>query len=200
MYNTIVIGAGIAGAVAARQLAEAGDRRVLVLEQRDHIGGNCFDKMDTYGVLIHEYGPHIFHTNDEGVYEYLSRFTDWYMYPQGHQVVANVDGNLIPVPFNLNTLYLVYGEEKAKELEEKLISAYGEGSRVPIMELKKSEDPDIQKIAQYVYENIFLRYTMKQWGQTPEEISPEVTGRVPVLISHDNRYFQDKYQEVPEPG
>ena len=200
MYNTIVIGAGIAGAVAARQLAEAGDRRVLVLEQRDHIGGNCFDKMDTYGVLIHEYGPHIFHTNDEGVYEYLSRFTDWYMYPQGHQVVANVDGNLIPVPFNLNTLYLVYGEEKAKELEEKLISAYGEGSRVPIMELKKSEDPDIQKIAQYVYENIFLRYTMKQWGQTPEEISPEVTGRVPVLISRDNRYFQDKYQGVPVHG
>lgn len=200
MYNTIVIGAGIAGAVAARQLAETGDRRVLVLEQRDHIGGNCFDKMDTYGVLIHEYGPHIFHTNDEGVYEYLSRFTDWYMYPQGHQVVANVDGNLIPVPFNLNTLYLVYGEEKAKELEGKLISAYGEGSRVPIMELKKSEDPDIQKIAQYVYENIFLRYTMKQWGQTPEEISPEVTGRVPVLISRDNRYFQDKYQGVPVHG
>ena len=187
MYNTIVIGAGIAGAVAARQLAEPGGRRVLVLEQRDHIGGNCFDKMDTYGVLIHEYGPHIFHTNDEGVYEYLSRFTDWYLYPQGHQVVANVNGNLIPVPFNLNTLQLVYGEEKAKELEEKLIFAYGEGSRVPIMELKKSEDPDIQKIAQYVYENIFLRYTMKQWGQTPEEISPEVTGRVPVLISHENR-------------
>ena len=125
MYNTIVIGAGIAGAVAARQLAEKGNRHVLILEQRDHIGGNCFDKMDTYGVLIHEYGPHIFHTNDEGVYEYLSRFTDWYLYPQGHQVVANVNGNLIPVPFNLNTLQLVYGEEKAKELEEKLIFAYG---------------------------------------------------------------------------
>ena len=200
MYNTIVIGAGIAGAVAARQLAEAGDRRVLVLEQRDHIGGNCYDKKDTYGVLIHEYGPHIFHTNDEGVYEYLSRFTDWYLYPQGHQVVANVDGELIPIPFNLNTLHLVYGEEKAGELEGKLISAYGEGSRVPIMELKKSADPDIQKIAQYVYENVFLRYTMKQWGQKPEEISPEVTGRVPVLISRDNRYFQDKYQGVPVDG
>lgn len=200
MYNSIVIGAGIAGATAARRLAEAGDRRVLVLEQRDHIGGNCFDKKDTYGVLIHEYGPHIFHTNDEGVYEYLSRFTDWYFYPQGHQVVANVNGELIPIPFNLNTLYLVYGEAKAKALESKLVSAYGEGSRVPIMELRGHADPEIRMIAEYVYENIFLRYTMKQWGQKPEDISPEVTGRVPVLISRDNRYFQDKYQGVPLHG
>ena len=200
MYNTIVIGAGIAGAVAARQLAETGNRRVLVLEQRDHVGGNCYDIKDTYGVLVHEYGPHIFHTNDEGVYEYLSRFTEWYLYPQGHQVVAKVDGELIPIPFNLNTLHLVYEEEKAGELERKLIAAYGEGSRVPIMELKKNADPDIQRIAQYVYENVFLRYTMKQWGQKPEEISPEVTGRVPVLISRDNRYFQDKYQGVPAKG
>ena len=200
MYNTIVIGAGIAGAVAARQLAETGNRRVLVLEQRDHVGGNCYDIKDTYGVLVHEYGPHIFHTNDEGVYEYLSRFTEWYLYPQGHQVVAMVDGELIPIPFNLNTLHLVYEEEKAGELERKLIAAYGEGSRVPIMELKKNADPDIQRIAQYVYENVFLRYTMKQWGQKPEEISPEVTGRVPVLISRDNRYFQDKYQGVPAKG
>ena len=200
MYNTIVIGAGIAGAVVARELAEKGGRRVLVLEQRDHIGGNCYDKEDAYGVLIHEYGPHIFHTNDEGVFAYLSRFTEWYLYPEGHQVVANVNGSLIPIPFNLNTLHLVYEEEKAKELEDKLIAAYGEGSRVPIMELKQNEDPDIRQIAQYVYENVFLRYTMKQWGQTPEEISPEVTGRVPVLISYDNRYFQDQYQGVPLRG
>lgn len=199
MYQTIIIGAGIAGAVVARQLAEKGNRRVLVLEQRSHIGGNCYDRADAYGVLIHEYGPHIFHTNDEGVYDYLSRFTEWYLYPQGHQVVANVNGAQIPIPFNLNTLHQVYGEQAAA-IENRLLAAYPKGSRVPIMELKKSEDPQIREIAQYVYENVFLKYTMKQWGQTPDEISPEVTGRVPVLISYDNRYFQDKYQGVPLHG
>ena len=120
MYQTIVIGAGIAGAVAARALAEAGGGKVLVLERRGHIGGNCYDRPDEYGILVHEYGPHIFHTNDEGVFKYLSRFTEWYLYPQGHQVVAKVDGGLIPIPFNLNTLHLVYGEEKGSVLEKKL--------------------------------------------------------------------------------
>lgn len=198
MYDCIVIGAGIAGAAAARKLAEEGDKKVLVIERRSHIGGNCYDLPDEHGVLIHEYGPHIFHTGIEEVYEYLSRFTEWY--PFGHEVVAKVGDSLIPVPFNLNTLHMVYDKEKADRLEQKLIAAYGEGSRVPIMKLRENEDPDIREIAQYVYENVFLKYTMKQWGQTPEEISPEVTGRVPVLVSYDNRYFQDKYQGVPKDG
>lgn len=200
MYDSIVIGAGIAGSVMARQLAEKGGHKVLVVEKRDHIGGNCYDRTDAYGILVHEYGPHIFHTNMEDVFAYLSRFTEWILYENGHQVVAKVDGRLIPIPFNLNTLHMVYDKDTADVLEQKLISAYGEGSRVPIMKLRENPDPQIQAIAQYVYENVFLKYTMKQWGQTPEEISPEVTGRVPVLVSYDNRYFQDKYQGVPKYG
>jgi UDP-galactopyranose mutase len=192
------VGAGIAGATAARILAEKGNRKVLVVERRAHIGGNCYDRPDEYGVLIHEYGPHIFHTGDEAVREFLSRFTDWYDF--GHEVVAKVGDQLIPVPFNLNTLHLVFEPEKADRLEKKLIEEYGEGSRVPIMKIRESGDPDVREIAEYVYRNIFLKYTMKQWGQTPEEISPEVTGRVPVVISRDNRYFKDKYQSVPKDG
>jgi UDP-galactopyranose mutase len=202
MYDVVIIGSGIAGATAARKLAEEKGRRVLVLERRAHIGGNCYDEKDDHGILIHNYGPHIFHTQMEDVFAFLSRFTDWHFF--GHEVVAKVGGELIPVPFNLNTLHQVYdeklGREAADRLEQKLIDTYGEGSRVPIMKLRESEDADIREIATYVYENIFLRYTMKQWGQKPEEISPEVTGRVPVLISRDNRYFQEKYQGVPAEG
>lgn len=198
MYDCIIVGAGIAGATVARKLAEEKNKRVLVLERRNHIGGNCYDRPDDYGILIHEYGPHIFHTGDEGVREFLSRFTEWYDF--GHEVVAKVGDKRIPVPFNLNTLHMVYDQEKADRLEKKLIGEYGLDSRVPIMKLRESTDADVREIADYVYKNVFLYYTMKQWGQTPEEISPEVTGRVPVVISYDNRYFKDKYQSVPLHG
>lgn len=197
MFDSIIIGAGVAGSVAARELAEAG-KKVLVLEKRDHIGGNCYDEKDEHGILIHKYGPHIFHTKEQEAFDYLSRFTKWYEF--GHEVVANVHGTLIPVPFNLNTLHMVYDREKADALEKKLIDAFGMESRVPILKLREHGDPDIRQIADYVYENIFLHYTMKQWGQTPEQIDPAVTGRVPVLISYDNRYFQEPWQGMPLDG
>ena len=198
MYDCIIIGSGIAGAAAARVLAEEQGRKVLVLEKKHHIGGNCYDGKDEYGILVHWYGPHIFHTGNEEVYKWLSRFTDWYAF--GHEVVARVGDKLLPVPFNLNTLKMVYGEEKAAVLEKKLVDTFGFGARVPILKLREQQDEDLRAIADYVYENVFLRYTMKQWGQTPEEIDPAVTGRVPVVISYDNRYFGDKYQGMPRDG
>ncbi len=198
MYDCIIIGSGIAGAAAARVLAEEQGKKVLVLEKKNHIGGNCYDGKDEYGILVHWYGPHIFHTGNEEVYEWLSRFTDWYAF--GHEVVARVGDKLLPVPFNLNTLKMVYGEEKAAILEKKLVDTFGFGARVPILKLREQQDEDLRAIADYVYENVFLRYTMKQWGQTPEEIDPAVTGRVPVVISYDNRYFGDKYQGMPLDG
>lgn len=197
MFDSIIIGAGFAGSVIARELAE-NNEKVLVIEQREHIGGNCYDVEDEHGILIHQYGPHIFHTSKEEVYNYLSKFTDWYSFR--HEVVGNVHGKLLPIPFNLNTLEKVYGIEKAEILKKELLEAYGEGARVPILQLKNNPSKDIQEIAQFVYENIFLRYTMKQWGQKPEEVDASVTARVPVVLSYDNSYFGDKYQGMPKDG
>lgn len=197
MFDSIVIGCGFAGAVAARELAERKGQRVLVIDKRDHIGGNCYDKKDAYGIRIHQYGPHIFHTNIKRVYDYLSRFTEWYEYQ--HEVVGNVYGKELPIPFNLNSLEQVYGE-RAPHLEKLLLANFSEGARVPILELMNHEDEELQEIANYVYENVFLKYTMKQWGKSPREIDPAVSGRVPVLLSRDNRYFQDIYQGLPLHG
>lgn len=197
MYDVIVVGAGTAGCVAARQLAEQG-KKILILEKKKHIAGNCYDAKDEHGVLIHVYGPHIFHTSKENVYEFLSRFTDWYEFR--HEVVANVHGQYMPVPFNLHTLKVAYGEERAQELEEKLVTIYGMGTKVPILDLMNHEDVDLQMIGKFVYDNIYVYYTMKQWGKKPEEIDPSVTARVPVNISYDNGYFADKYQGVPLHG
>ena len=197
MYDVIIVGAGTAGCVAARQLAEQG-KEVLMIEKKNHIAGNCYDAKDEHGVFVHIYGPHIFHTDKEEVYAFLSRFTDWYAFR--HQVVANVHGTYMPVPFNLHTLKLAFGEEKGNQLEQKLVSIYGMESRVPILELLNHEDLDLQQIGQFVYDNIYVYYTMKQWGKKPEEIDPAVTARVPVSISYDSCYFADKYQGVPLNG
>ncbi len=201
-YDCLAVGSGMAGAVAARVLAEQGGKRVLVLERRDHIGGNAYDCLDHAGVLIHRYGPHIFHTNSRRVYDYLSRFTAWRDYQ--HQVVANIpcqDGRLeYPVPFNLTSLEAAFGPERAVSLADRLLTAYGPERKVTILELRQNPDPEIAALADYVYDHVFVRYTMKQWGQTPEEIDPATTARVPVFLSRDSRYFQDTYQGMPQRG
>ena len=200
--DILIVGAGYAGAVAARALADRG-KRVLVLERRPHVGGNAYDRLDGAGVLIHQYGPHIFHTNDRRVFDWLSRFTRWRDYQ--HRVVADLpDGTggrmTFPVPFNLTSLETAYGPERGRALGDKLMAAYGAERKVTILELRQSEDPEIRQVADYVYEHVFVHYTMKQWGQTPEEIDPNTTARVPVFLSRDDRYFQDTYQGMPLEG
>ena len=195
--EALIIGCGFAGATVARKLAEQGIK-VRMIERRNHIGGNCYDCNDEHGILIHQYGPHIFHTYSKEVYDFLSQYTKWYDY--SHEVVGNVYDKIIPIPFNLNTLNIVFGEEKGYALKKELVDTYGMEARVPILELQKSESEGIREVAEYVYQNIFLKYTMKQWEQKPEEVDQSVTARVPVLISYDNRYFQDTYQGMPEAG
>ncbi len=202
-YDALVVGAGYAGAITARRLAEDGGKKVLVLERREHVAGNAYDGLDEAGILIHQYGPHIFHTNDKRVYDYLSRFTQWRDYQ--HTVVADIpDGTggrmQFPVPFNLDSMETAFGPEEGRRLGEKLLAAYGPEKKVTILELRQNPDPEIAAIADYVYEHVFVHYTMKQWGQTPEEIDPNTTARVPVFLSRDPRYFQDKYQGMPLDG
>ncbi len=201
-FDVLVIGAGFAGSVSARKAAEAG-KKVLVIEKRGHIGGNAYDCTDNAGILIHKYGPHIFHTNNERVFKFLCNFTEWNGYQ--HKVAANIpseNGGRIefPVPFNLDSLEMAFGEDKAKELSEKLIKEYGTERKVSIMELRKNPDRDISSVSDYVYENVFVHYTEKQWGTSPENIDPATMARVPVFLSKDGRYFQDVYQGLPKDG
>ena len=147
---------------------------------------------------IHRYGPHLFHTNSENVWRYLSQFTEWH--PYYHRVLALVDGKKVPVPFNLNSLYAVFTPEYASKLKELLLKHYGLGSKVPILKLRREARGELHFLAEYVYEKVFYGYSLKQWGVTPEELAPSVSGRVPVHISWDDRYFQDRYQAIPKHG
>ncbi|HIE07862.1 MAG TPA: UDP-galactopyranose mutase [Desulfarculaceae bacterium] len=192
----MIVGAGLTGAVFAQTLAEAG-QKVLVVEQRDHVAGNCFDMVDSTGVMIHQYGAHIFHTDCEDVWNYLSRFTKWRRYE--HEVIAFVDNDFIPIPFNFNTLEKVFPKE-APEIKEKFIETYGLKTKISVLELLNQQDSLLHKVGTYVYEKIFKHYTYKQWNLKPDQISPEVIARVPVYTDHDNRYFTDTYQGIPEAG
>ena len=198
MYDYIIVGAGFAGAVVAERLASQQNKKILIIEKREHIGGNCYDEIDSSGVLVHRYGPHLFHTSNDRVYEYLSEFTKWREYI--HKVVASVDGQNIDLPFNFTTLYQLFDKDKADRLRLLLIEEYGEDDRVSVLELRDSSQEELRELGEFVYEKIFLNYTIKQWGIKADEIDPSVLARVPILTSYDSRYFQDRYQAVPEDG
>jgi UDP-galactopyranose mutase len=197
MEKYLVVGAGFSGATVARLLAESGND-VTVLDRRETVGGNAYDCVDKNGILVQPYGPHIFHTSDKSVFEFLSRFTEWTDYE--HKVLARVrKDKLVPVPFNLTSLFSLF-PSKAEGIKKILIDEIGYGKKVPILQLKKHENPEIRAFADFVYKNIFYIYTMKQWGFKPEQLGSEVMNRVPVYLSEDDRYFLDTYQYMPKNG
>ncbi len=193
-FDILIVGAGISGIVAAERLAKK-NKKILIIEKRNHIGGNCYDCYNEKGILVHLYGPHIFHTNNKTVWEYLSCFTDWIFYR--HKVLAFVEGKKIPLPFNINSLHILFPKKVAENFEEKLVSYFGNYSKIPILQLKKTNDNDLKELAEFVYNNIFLHYTLKQWNKKPEDLDPEITNRVPISISKNDEYFNDIYQGIP---
>jgi UDP-galactopyranose mutase len=198
IYDFLIVGSGLSGSILAERIASELGKKVLIVEKRDHIGGNCYDYRDNHGILVHKYGPHIFHTQSKKVWDYLSRFTEWL--PYYHQVLAVIGDKKLPVPFNLNSLSLAFPNEISSALENSLLNKYGYGLKIPILKLMESDDIEFKKLADYIYQNIFLGYTLKQWGFRPEELDFSVTSRIPVFLSRDNRYFQDTYQGIPADG
>lgn len=198
MKKNLVIGAGFSGAVIAYLLAEKLNEQVLIIDKKNHIAGNCYDYRDKNGIMIHKYGSHIFHTSNEKVWNFIKQFGDFNQYM--HKVVAVIDGIETTIPFNFNTIYDVFPKTLAKRLEEKLLEKFEYNKKIPILEFLKQDDEDLKFLAEYVYEKVFLHYTAKQWGVNPESVDGAVTARVPVYLSKDNRYFQDKYQGIPLEG
>lgn len=195
----LIVGAGFSGCILAERIASQLGQTVLIVEQRSHIGGNAYDDYDEHGILIHHYGPHIFHTNAHYIWDYLSQFTQWRIYH--HQVLALVEGKPIPIPFNFNSLYQLFPTRYADKLTHQLIQHYGLNTKIPILKiLETAPTPDLKFLANYIYQNLFHHYTLKQWGIKPEALSPGVTARVPIHLSRDNRYFQDQYQGLPKLG
>jgi len=197
-YDVIIVGTGFAGSILAERLASQQGRRVLLVEQRDHVAGNMYDYQDEHGVRVHKYGPHLFRTNSPRVLEYISQFTGWH--PYQHRVLADVQGQLVPVPFNLTSLEKLLPDQAA-ELKDLLVGEFGMDVKVPVSVLRKHGDPRIRELGDFIFQNIYLNYTTKQWGDKPENLDFEtITARVPVHLSYDDRYFQESHQALPKDG
>jgi len=198
--KNLIIWVGLSWIVLAERIANDLDEEVLIIEKRNHIWWNCYDYYDENWILVHKYWPHVFHTNYEEVWRYINRFGNFTNYQ--HKVLWFLDGKLASIPFNLESLYILISKEYAKEIEKSLLRYYSYNSKVSINELrekaKETLDKNLEFIADYIFEKIFKNYTIKQWWIKPEEINPEVLKRVPILISKDPRYFQDKFQWMPE--
>ena len=194
MFDYLVVGAGFAGSVIAERLARVANKKVLIVEKRRHIGGNAYDYHDDSGILIHKYGPHIFHTNSLEVFTYLSQFTEWR--PYQHRVRACVDGQLVPIPINLDTINQLYGTSFDAFSVQRFLESVAE----PREQIRSSEDVVLSKVGRELYEKFFRNYTRKQWGIDPSELDASVTARVPVRTNRDDRYFTDRYQAMPLHG
>lgn len=196
-YDVIVGGAGYAGSIMARKYADLG-KKVLLVDRRKHIGGNMYDYKNDSGILIHKYGPHIAYMETDKAYNFLSQFTEWNKYE--HRVNVEIQGKEVPLPFNLTCIDIMFNSEKATKLKDILISKYGMDSKVPVLDMLNSDNKDLNELARFIYDNIFVDYTTKMWGLNPKEISQAVTGRVPVRISYDNRHFVSRIQVMPKYG
>src|SRR5947209_402707 len=194
MFDYLIVGAGFAGSVLAERLASQLKKKVLLIDRRNHIGGNAYDHYDHDGLLIHRYGPHIFHTNSLQVFEYLSQFTEWR--PYQHRVLASVDGQLVPIPINLDTINSLYGLQLTSFQLEDFFAKVAE----PKEQIRTSEDVVVSKVGRELYEKFFRHYTRKQWGLDPSELDASVTARVSTRTNRDARYFTDRYQAMPLHG
>jgi UDP-galactopyranose mutase len=194
MFDYLIVGAGFAGSVLAERLAAGSNKKVLICDKRPHIGGNAYDHYNDAGILVHKYGPHIFHTNSREVFEYLSRFTEWR--PYQHRVRASVDGQIVPIPINLDTINSLYGLSLTSFEVEEFFKKVAE----PVERIRTSEDVVVSKVGRELYEKFFRNYTVKQWGLDPSELDASVTSRVPTRTNRDDRYFTDSYQAMPLNG
>lgn len=194
MFDYLIVGAGLAGSVLAERLATQSGKRILLIDKRNHIGGNTYDYYNKDGILVHKYGPHIFHTNSKEVFQYLGHFTEWR--PYEHRVLASVDGRLVPIPINLNTINQLYGLHlNSSEVDDFLQSKAEKKDRIIT-----SEDVVVSKVGRELYEKFFKGYTRKQWNLDPSELDASVTSRIPTRNNRDDRYFTDTYQAIPMYG